>query len=139
MTSSGEKLGRKREAAILALLSARSVEDAAHAADIPPRTLYRWLKQPEFANAYRKARHETFAQSTARICQMASAAVTTLGKIMVDSALPAASRVRAADSILSHAVRAMEIEDIDARLAELERRTHADSPRKMVSSSPTIS
>lgn len=52
---------------------------------------------------------------------MAGAAVTTLGKIMVDMNAPAASRVRAADSILEHAAKTTEVEDIEVRVSELER------------------
>lgn len=40
---------------------------------------------------------------------------------MVDPAAPASSRLRAADSVLSHAAKAIEIEDIEARVSELER------------------
>jgi len=39
---------------------------------------------------------------------------------MLDSTTPPATRVRAADSILDHTVKAIEIEDIDARVAALE-------------------
>jgi hypothetical protein len=39
---------------------------------------------------------------------------------MVDAATPPSTRVRAAEAILSHAAKAIEIEDIDARLRELE-------------------
>lgn len=56
-----------------------------------------------------------------RLQQASSAAVSTLLKIMVDPTAPASVRVRAADSVLNHAARAMEIEDLDARIAELER------------------
>ena len=52
---------------------------------------------------------------------MSSAAVSTLGKIMVDANAPASTRVRAADSILNHTTKAIEIEDIVARVSELER------------------
>ena len=52
---------------------------------------------------------------------MTSAAVSTLGKIMVDPAVPPSTRVRAADSILDHAAKAIEIEDIDARVKQLEQ------------------
>jgi hypothetical protein len=52
---------------------------------------------------------------------MSSAAASTLGKIMVDSSAPASTRVRAAESILSHTAKAIEIEDIEARVSELER------------------
>ena len=42
-------------------------------------------------------------------------------KIMVDPNAPASTRVRAADSILDHAKQAIEIEDIDVRVAALEQ------------------
>ena len=46
---------------------------------------------------------------------------STLWKIMVDSTMPAAARVRAADRILDGAHQAIEWEDIEVRLAALER------------------
>jgi transposase-like protein len=121
MAGRGEKLGRKKEEAIVALLSQRNIEDAARAIGIGPRTLYRWMKEPGFDAAYRAARRAAFSQSAARLQQMCTAAVSTLGKIMVDPNAPAASRVRAADSVLDHAAKAIEIEDIEARVSELER------------------
>jgi hypothetical protein len=42
---------------------------------------------------------------------MSGAAVSTLGKIMVDTNTPASTGVRAADSILNHTTKAIEIED----------------------------
>ena len=44
---------------------------------------------------------------------------------MLDSATPPATKVRAADSILDHTAKAIEIEDIEARVAELERAAQA--------------
>ena len=41
-------------------------------------------------------------------------------KVMVDAATPPSTKVRAADSVLNHANKAIEIEDIEVRLAELE-------------------
>ena len=121
MASLQEKLGGKREAAILALLTARSIEDAARTAGVPPRTLHRWLLEPEFDAAYRKARRNAFAQATARLQQATGAAVSTLLKIMVDMNAPASTRVRAADSVLDHASKAIEIEDVEVRVAALEQ------------------
>ena len=121
MAALQEKLGGKREAAILALLTARSIEDAARSAGVPPRTLHRWLLEPEFDTAYRKARRNAFAQATARLQQATGAAVSTLLKIMVDMNAPASTRVRAADSVLDHASKAIEIEDVEVRVAALEQ------------------
>jgi len=52
---------------------------------------------------------------------MSSATASTLGKIMVDPNAPASTRVRSAGSILSHTAKAIKIEDIEARLSQLER------------------
>ena len=62
-----------------------------------------------------------YSRTVARLQQGTSAAATTLLKTMIDPATPASVRVRAADSIFNHAAKAIEIEDIEARVAELER------------------
>ena len=91
MTGHGAKFGRKKEEAIVALLTQRNVEEAARAIGVAPKTLLRWMKEPEFESAYRAARHDAFKQSIARLQQATSAAVTTLLKVMVD---PGLARVR---------------------------------------------
>jgi len=125
MAGHGAKFGRKKEEAIAALLSQRNVEEAAHVAGIGTRTLLRWLKLPEFQAAYRQARREAFSQSVARLQQASGAAVSTLLKIMVDPNAPASTRVRAADSVLDHGAKAIELEDIEVRVSELERAAEA--------------
>ena len=77
MAGHGEKFGRKQEEAIAALLTQRNIEDAARTAGIGARTLIRWLKLPEFQNAYRQARREAFGQAVARLQQGTAAAATT--------------------------------------------------------------
>ncbi len=121
MSGNVAQLKPKQEEAILALLSNPTVEHAARAAKITPRTLYRYLKDPVFAAAYRQARWTAFGQCTARLQQASSVAVSVLVKVLADPTTPAAVKVRAADSVLDHAVKALEIEDIAARVAELER------------------
>src|ERR1035437_3154079 len=121
MAGHGEKFGRKKEEAIAALLSQRNLEEAARTAGVSTRTLIRWMKDPEFDAAYRKARRLAFSQSVARLQQASGAAVSTLLKIMVDPAAPHSTRVRAADSVLDHSAKSIEIEDIEARVADLER------------------
>jgi hypothetical protein len=121
MSGFQQKLGGKQEAAVLALLASRGVEDAARTAGVTPRTLYRWIKEPAFNAAFRAAKRDAYGQAIARLHQMASAAVSTLGKVMVDPATPPATKVRAADSTLNHTAKAIEIEDIEARVTQLER------------------
>jgi hypothetical protein len=125
MTGHGAKFGRKQEEAIAALLTQRNIEEAAGAVGISAKTLLRWMKEPEFDAAYRKARRAAFSQSVARLQQGTSAAAATLLKTMIDPNTPASVRVRAAEAIFNHAAKAIEIEDIEARVAELERGAEA--------------
>jgi len=120
MSRSSENLGGKREAAILALLTVRSVDDAARTVGVAPRTLYRWLQEPAFDAEFRKAKRAAFGQALARLQQGSSAAATTMLKIMVDPAVPASTRLRAADCVFGHSKSAVEIEDIEARVRTLE-------------------
>jgi hypothetical protein len=50
-----------------------------------------------------------------------AAAAATMLKIMVDPAVPASTRLRAADCVFTHAKNAIEIEEIEARVGALER------------------
>ena len=124
MVGHGAKFGHKKEQAIAALLSHRSVEEAARAVGISANTLLRWLTDPDFDAACREARRTAFSQSIARLQDAAGAAVTTVLKIMLDLKAPAATRLRAAEIVLEQATKAIEMEDIEARVAELERAAH---------------
>ena len=120
MKGYGSKFGRKKEEAIAALLTQRNIDEAARAIDVATNTLLKWMKLPEFQAAYREARRAAHGQSIARLQQATSAAVSTLLKVMVDASTPASTKVRAADSVLSHSAKAMEIEDIEVRVSALE-------------------
>jgi hypothetical protein len=48
-------------------------------------------------------------------------AVQTMLKVMVDPATPASVRVRAAECVANHSHKAIEVEDVEARVSELER------------------
>jgi hypothetical protein len=125
MTGHGAKFARKQEEAIAALLSHRSIEDAAQAINVAPRTMLRWLQVPEFRNAYLKARREAVGQSIARMQQATGAATITVLKLMTDPNAPAAVRLRAAECVFTHAIKGIELEDIETRLTELERAAEA--------------
>ncbi|MGA2117644.1 MAG: hypothetical protein ABSH56_23150 [Bryobacteraceae bacterium] len=109
------------EEAVAALLSHRKDEEAERAVGIGTATLLRWQKQPEFQQAYRAARRAAHAQSIARLQQVTSAAVSTPLKVMVDAGTPASKEVRAADSVLNHSAKAVEIKDIEVYVSALER------------------
>lgn len=121
MKGLGSKFTRKMEEAVAAMLTQRTIEEAARSIGIGTQTLVRWQKEPEFQTAYRDARRAAFGQSIARLQQASSAAVSVLIKVMADPTSPPSTRVRAADSVLDHAAKAIEIEDIEVRVADLER------------------
>jgi hypothetical protein len=125
MKGHGAKFSRKMEEAVAALLTQRNVEEAARSVGIGPATLLRWLKMPEFLA---EARRAAFGQSIARLQQGTSAAATTLLKTLIDPATPASVRVRAAEAIFNHAAKAIEIEDVEARVVELERAVELSKP-----------
>jgi hypothetical protein len=128
MTGHGAKFGRKMEAAVAALLTHRNTEEAAHAVGVAPKTLVRWQQVPEFQAALRKARKDAYGNCIGRLQQGSSAAVSTLLKVMLDPATPASTKVRAAESVLSHSEKAIELEEIESRLSELERSADESKP-----------
>ena len=121
MTGHGSKLGRKMEQAIVALLTSRNTEEAAKSVGVSTKTLLRWQKLPVFEKAFREARAVTFRQCVARMQQASIPAVTTLLKILVDPAASLSIKARTAYYILHETRKAVETEDIEARVTELER------------------
>ncbi len=65
MSGHGEKLGRKMEQAVIAILASRNDEEAAQSIGVSAKTLQRWRKLPEFDQALRDARLAAFRQSGA--------------------------------------------------------------------------
>ena len=67
MKTLGSKFTRKMEEAVAAMLTQRTLDEAAKSVGIGTPTLIRWQKEPEFQTAYREARRAAFGQSIARL------------------------------------------------------------------------
>ncbi len=67
MKGHGEKLSRKQESAIAALLSAPTIKEAARTSGISEVSLWRWLQLPEFAIAYRAARRQVVERAVSEL------------------------------------------------------------------------
>ncbi len=113
-------LSAKQEKAIAALLATATIADAARRAGVGDTTIYRWLKEPDFAAAYRDARREAVGQAIARLQQLSSAAAFVLATTMADRSTPASVKVQAASKILDLSLRAVELEDLEERITVLE-------------------
>jgi transposase-like protein len=122
MVGHGAKFAHKMEQAIAALLSHKSMEDAARAVGVSTNTLLRWMKESEFRALYQAARRLAFSQSLGRLQEASGAAVTTTLKIMLDANAPPGIRLRAAAIVFEQAAKAVEVEMLGHRLAQRERK-----------------
>jgi len=113
-------LTRKQELALSSLLSKPTMKEAAEAAGIGETTLWRWLQIKEFHTAYMKARRESVKQGIARLQNATGEAVSVLQEIMSDKEAPRSVRVTAAKAIIEYSIKAVEIEDMAERLAQVE-------------------
>jgi len=132
MSGHGQKLSRKQELAVASLLTQPTIVAAAEKTGVSEATLNRWMKREEFKEAFREARRDAVSQAVARLHQACAAAVATLVGVMADDSAPTGCRVSAAKTILEMAMRAVEVEELECRLVELEdvvRYTRSDFHR----------
>ena len=101
-----------KEKALAALLTQPTQEMAAAEAGIGPRTLRRYLADPEFQEEYKKAFSGLVTEATRQAQQSLSAALSTLREILEDSSQAATARIQASRSLLEYGLRLTEITDI---------------------------
>src|SRR5262249_41440200 len=106
MRGHGQKLTRKQEALIAALLTEPTHAAAAKKAGVSEATLYRWLRLPEFRSAYRQARRELVEAAVGRIQAATGQAVDTL-LAMANQGGKSGARVRASIALLDYAFRGL--------------------------------
>ncbi len=120
MTGHGEKLTRKADDLIVALLAHDTISAAAKAAGIGEKTAHRWLALPEFQQHYRAARRQVVEQSLSALQSATVEAVETLRRNL-HCERPSVE-VAAAQAIIDRSIKAVELLDLDERLAALESR-----------------
>jgi hypothetical protein len=119
----------EQEKFLLALLSEKTVLDAARKAGIGETTAHRYLKVPAFKAAFRAARREVVEHALARLQQLTVKGVEALERAVECG--HTGTEVRAADIVLERAVAAVEWMDFETRLARVEEQLKArgSSPR----------
>ena len=85
-----------------------------------PITIRRWVVIPEFAEMLNAGRQATFSETAARLATSSLLAACTLESVMIDPESRAVDRLKAADLILTHAVKFSENIEIQNRLHVLE-------------------
>ena len=114
------ELTPKQHKTISALLTEPTVGAAADKAGVGERTLYTWLSDPAFRTVYLAARREAVNQAVAQLQRISSEAVAVLQQVMSDESKPASARITAARSVLEYSLKAVELEELEQRLAALE-------------------
>lgn len=121
MSGHGQKKEQKQDLAIAALLHSESIRDAAKEAGIAEATLHRYLKDESFKTEYHVAKRAVVNHAICRLQQSAGKAVKALVEISESKEAPASARVSAAKTILEISMKAIEFENLETRIATLEK------------------
>ena len=108
------------------LLANGSIRRAAVALGCSAATIRNRLKNTAFRQRYDEERATLLADVTEQMKSKVTAAVDTLHAVMTDENCAASVRVSAADSLLRHTLRFVEITELSARIAALERLTEGE-------------
>lgn len=117
MKGHGQKLTRKQEQAIAALLSCSTQAKAAEKAGISERTLRNWLAQDAFQDAFRQARRRVVDLSIGRLQRATGKAVSTLVRLLVSEHHP--TRARSAIAILQQSLAGAELAELTLEMERL--------------------
>jgi hypothetical protein len=115
-----KKENAKQKRAIAALLSSKSIAEAAASACIGERTLHRWLDDPLFRDELLRAEGELIDAATRRLVHIQAKAITTMEIILDDINCSATAKLRAAQTVLDYLLRLRELRNIEQRLLALE-------------------
>ena len=115
----GEKLSRKGEQALAALLQHATIKDAARACGISEKSLWRWLQREDFQKRYREAQRAVVDASIAELQGATKEAVKTLRRNLT-CGNPFAENT-AATTILAQSLKAIELQELQERIERLEQ------------------
>lgn len=113
-------LTRRQRRAISLLLSCPTVRAASQLSGIPERTLYRWLKRPDFQAALREAENEALRQTSRMLTAAQQKALLRLFETLDLPVTRTMPLLRAIELALTHSVRFREAVDFEQRLRSLE-------------------
>ena len=113
--------GRKADALLQALLTHRTVKEAAQAARVSERVVYSYLSDPAFESRYKAARDDIIRGVSNRLREEMGAAVDVIADIMRDTDSRPQDRLAAAKAVLDYGDKYVESGDILERIGKLEK------------------
>ena len=121
MAQNGTVLSAKQQRAIEALLSSKSVAEAAASAKVAKRTLFRWMAEDQaFRAALSQAEGEMLDAATRRLLNLQGESIDTL-EYLISQAQTESVRLRAAQVVIETSLKLRELRDIEQRLTALEQ------------------
>lgn len=114
-----DELTAKQQKAIAALIESPTLTEAAERASVSVATLWRWMRVDVFQREYRAARRQVVEQAVAQLQSLTSEAIQALRRNLTCG--KPAVEVTAANSILQHAIRGVELIDLEERISEIEQ------------------
>ena len=116
---------RKNDEIVLsALISAGSIRTAAKSANVSESTIRTRLNDPDFRERYEQAKKAILTEACDALSARLTLAIDTLCEVLEDTKNAPTVRVSAADALLRHGLRYIEMANILARLDALEQRTN---------------
>ncbi len=125
----GEKLTRKAEQAIAALLEHPTMAEAARSCGVSERSLWRWLQRDVFQKRYREAQRAVVDSAITKLQAATVRAVETLERNLTCGSFFAENA--AAQAILTHSFKAIELQELQSRIEHLEK-TFAEQEKRRV-------
>ncbi len=114
-------LAPKYQRALSALLVSPTHEAAAKTAGISTPTLWRYLRENDFSEAYREARRASVDLAVSQLQRASGKAVYVLLAVALDTTANPGARVSAAKAVLDFSFKAVELDDHAARIEALEQ------------------
>ncbi|MDD4980127.1 MAG: hypothetical protein PHC54_02485 [Candidatus Omnitrophica bacterium] len=115
------KLSNRQLLTVSHIITSPTLEEARRKAKVSKGTLYAWLKEEAFKVELKRQRDEVIKEALSRLKSAISQAVEKLVKLL-DNEKPDLRRLVCRD-ILNYALKSIELEDIETRIANLEEKT----------------
>jgi len=121
-----EKLTRKQQALIAAMLSSPSLIEASRIVGISDDTARRWLALPHVRAAYNEACNQLLDTALTGLALTVEKAIETLKRNLSEDA-PPPTQVRAAHIVLEQTLAIRKMGELEQRLADLEDRLNENA------------
>ncbi len=118
-SSNSVKLTARKKHAIPLVMAARSIEEGCRTAGITRQTWYNWMKDEGFVNEVYRRRERVISEALDRLRTSVAGAVE--GLVDLVHAEENNIRLRACGEVLDYFMKARELEEIERRVAVLER------------------